>query len=278
MRFIVKIKILILNIKTVNKEIRFFIILASISITTMIVVNFINIKEGHLPLTAINTILMGLVAFWVAVRLNKRSAQLRVFGLFFFLFSLFTLLMTLPHLYLLFPHLDHEAFNQSLHWGYVIGHIFLYLSLAVFIRLPLHWAAPRLKNLGSAFFVILGAVTTLFNILLPNTPNYIHATGITMFNADPLVGKLVAINVVLAWVPAGIYFIVKGIRSQEKVLRSRSLLLGIGLMIATIGGPLHDISQKEIVFLIADIVVLIGIVVLGSGVLYQKEEKIKTLP
>ncbi|MDO8663765.1 MAG: hypothetical protein Q7K28_02940 [Candidatus Wildermuthbacteria bacterium] len=259
-----------------NKNIRFLIILFFISVFLMLGSNIVPFKEGHFPLTSTNLVLMGFITFWVAHRLfylKKKDYQFRIFGLFFFLFFLFVLIMAIPHLLLLLPHLEHKIFRQGMHLGYLIGHIFLYLSLVVFIRLPLNWVAPRFKNIGSAFFLLLGGVTTILNFLLPSLPEYNHSTGITLFNVNPLVGKLVALNVVLAWVPTGIYFIVKGMRGLEKNLRRRCMLLGIGLLVATIGGPLHDISREAVMFLIADIVVLAGIVILAVGVMYEGEDK-----
>ncbi|MDO8424557.1 MAG: hypothetical protein Q7S70_01295 [bacterium] len=259
-----------------NKEIRFLAILFIVSASAMLGAHIIHFQGGHFPLTAINLISMGFVSFWISFRLfssTRKDFQLRIFASFFFLFFLFMISMIIAHIPLFFYHKDHEIFSRDMHWGYLIGHIFLYLSLAVFIRLPLHWVAPRLKNAGSVFFLLLGGVTTVLNVLKPSLPEYSHSTGITFFNVDPLVGKLVALNVLLVWVPAGIYFIVKGVRSQERNVRWRALLLGIGLLVATLGGPLHDISREPIVFLIADIVVLAGIIILASGVMYRDKSE-----
>lgn len=262
-----------------NRDIRLLIVLFSVSTLLMLGANIIHFRGGHFPLSAVNWLLIGFVTFWVAFRLlflKKKDSQLRIFGSFFFLFSLFISTMAIAHLPLFLPHSVHEFFSKSMHWGYLISHIFLYLSLVVFIRLPLDWVAPRFKNLGSAFFIFLGGVTTVLNFLRISSPEYNHSTGITLLNVDPLLGKLVALNVALAWVPAGIYFIVKGARSQEKNVRIRSILLGIGLLAATIGGPLHDISRQAIVFLIADIVILAGIIILASGTMYRQEDKNQT--
>lgn len=259
-----------------NREITFLIILFFATIFLMVGANFIQFQEGHFPVSAANWLLIGLITLWIALRLffsGKKDFQLRVFGLFFFLFSLFILMMAVAHLPLFLFHENHELFEQTMHLGYAIGHIFLYLSFAVFIQLPLQWIAPHFKNLGSAFFLLLGGVTTTLNFLLPSLPEFSHATGVTLLNVSPLVGKLVALNVVLAWVPAGIYFIVKGARSHEKNVRWRAMLLGIGLIVATIGGPLHDISQQAMMFLVADIVVLAGIVIVASGVMYKIQEQ-----
>ena len=259
-----------------DRNIRLLIILFFTSAFLMAAGTIIKFRGGHFPLSALNWLLIGFITAWVALRLfssDRKDSQLNTFNLFFILFSLFISIMAFAHFPLFLPHstANHELFSKIMHWGYAVGHIFLYLALAVFVRLPLNWASPRLKNLGSAFFLLLGGLTTVLNFLMPSLPEFSHATGVTLLNVNPLVGKLVALNVVLAWVPSAIYFIVKGARSREKIIRRRALLLGTGLLIATIGGPLHDISQQAIMFFIADVVVLAGIVILASGVMYKEE-------
>jgi hypothetical protein len=258
-----------------NKNIRLLIILFFTSALLMAAGTIIKFQGGHFPLSALNWLLIGFITAWVAFRLfslNKKDSQISAFNLFFLFFSLFISIMAFAHFPLFFQHdvNNHKLFSQTMHLGYAIGHIFLYLSLAVFVRLPLNWASPRFKNIGSAFFLLLGGVTTVLNFLMPSLPEFSHSAGVTLLNVNPLVGKLVALNVVLAWVPSGIYFIVKGASSQEKIIRRRALLLGIGLLVATIGGPLHDISQQAMMFFIADVVVLAGIVILASGVMYKE--------
>jgi hypothetical protein len=258
-----------------NRDIKILISLFFTSAFLMAAGTIIKFQGGHFPLSALNWLLIGFITAWVAFRLfssNKKDSQLVTFNLFFLFFSLFISIMAFAHFPLFLPHSrnNHELFSQIMHLGYATGHIFLYLSLAVFVRLPLNWASPRLKNIGSAFFLLLGIVTTVLNFLMPSMPEFSHATGVTLLNVAPLVGKLVALNVVLAWVPSAIYFIVKGARSREKIIRRRAMLLGIGLLIATVVGPLHDISQQAMMFFIADVVVLAGIVILASGVMYKE--------
>lgn len=255
-----------------NKDIRFIVIFFFINAALMVWGYFS--QKVFVPLTGNAHLLMGLVTFWAAARLfsakNKDSAT-RTFSLFFFFFSMFMLFMTLPHLLLAMPDKYRAMFGQGMNWGYIIGHVFTYLSLAVFIRIPLAWTFPKLKNLGTAFFLLFGSVITFINIIRPNTPVFNTATGITLLNADPLVGKLIAIIAALAFVPAAVYFIIKGIRSKEGIVRGRALLFGIGLVVTTIGGPIHDVARQRILFLVADILALAGLCILTMGVFYKAD-------
>lgn len=252
-----------------NRDIRFVIVLFLVE-AVLLTVSYINASNGFIPLTAVSHISMSIVTFFVASRLfaTKKRGETRSFGVFFLLASIFTFLIALPHIYLLFSK-DQNTFAKIMDLGYIVGHIFLYLSLAVFIRIPLQWIYPKLKNLGTAFFLTLGAVTTILNVMRPGSPVFDSSTGLTLLNVDPLVGKFVAITAILAWVPAGIYFIVKGIKTHEKVVRVRALFIGIGLLVAIIGGPLHDVAKQTIHYLIADIVALAGFSIIAIGVLYK---------
>lgn len=237
--------------------------------------------DAHFPLGGFSWLVMALVLFIIARRLHLKNVerkgldvQVKAFAIFFTCFGAFLFIMFLPHTSLLFSHhYAHEAFGLQMNWAYIIGHLFLYLGLAAFIRIPLSLAFPKLVPWGFWFFLALGALTTMVNIFLPNTPVFHHPSGLTLLGANPLVGALVAINVTLAWVPAGIYFIWSGIASQDSFVRMRGLLLGSGLLITTIGGPLHDIVESALMFLIADVVTILGVVVIASGVFLTSPQK-----
>ncbi len=261
-----------------NKEIRYIIILFLLNALLMGWAYF-NGNTGHVPVTGISHLLMGVVTSWVAIRLffiKNKTSDLITFALFFSFLSLFLLFMALPHTYLLFPRKNDEAFINAMQWGFIIGHMFTYLAHATFVRLTLGWSVPRLKNLGTVFFslgtpffLIFGGIITAFNIMRPGNPVFDLATGLTLFHSDPLVGNLIAIETSLLFIPSAIFFIVKGIKSQEKIVRNRALFIGFGLVVTTIGGPLHDIAQVSLVVLMADTLVLAGLCILAVGVFYK---------
>ncbi len=256
-----------------NKEIKTLIIVFIFAVILMFLSYFQSAPFSHFPITGISTLLMAIMSGVVGIRLimnKERTENITNFAFFFLLFALFMFFMFIPKVFLFFPHgEDHTLFNELMHWGYVIGHAFLYISLAVFIRIPLSFTYKKWKNIGSIFFLFLGTVTTIINIIYPNQTSFDHSTGVTILGVNSLVGGLVGVNVLLAWVPAGIYFLYHAYKKTNPIVRRKSLLLGLGLIITTIGGPLHDISYEPLILFIADIVVLLGIAVLASGVFYD---------
>lgn len=65
-------------------------------------------------------------------------------------------------------------------------------------------------------------------------------------------------------------------RDNKNSGRMRAILLGLGLIVITLGGPTHGIAQDAFIFLIADILILSGIAIIASSIFYHvpmKEEK-----
>ncbi len=255
-----------------NKEIRTLTISSILAIVIMFLSYFQWFVFEHFPVSATGMILMAIISGVVGVRLlsrEDRDENILNFGIFFSLFSIFQLFLFIPHVSLFFPHSeDHIVFTEMMRWGYIVGHVFLFASLAVFIRIPLSFIREKWKNAGSAVFVGLGTLTTVLSAANPLDLLFDHSVGITVFNVDPTVGALIALNAFLAWIPAGIFFLYLGLKSKDRFLRRRGVLLGIGLITTTIGGPLHAVPEPAILF-IAETVTLLGITILACGVFYE---------
>jgi hypothetical protein len=54
----------------------------------------------------------------------------------------------------------------------------------------------------------------------------------------------------------------------------RSLLLGSGLLILIVAGPLHDVAKTPGMYVVADIVTMFSLIILASGVVYRIESRI----
>lgn len=236
-------------------------------------------KTFLVPLTGISHLLDGLVFIWIALKLNKamredgaKDLSQKYFMGFFASTGIFQVLMGLPH-FLLYK--SSELFPQAMAWAYIDGHIFLYLALALTISVPLQLYFPsqqKLKTLIFSFFLIFGTVITFLNILNPNTPVFDANSGITFLNASPLIGKLIPIIAILSWVPAGVIFIYKGIKARhDRLVFVRSMLLGVGLLMLVVFGPLHDIATTASQYLVADIFTMVGFLTMASGVFYQQK-------
>lgn len=246
-----------------------FSIFTIIMILTYVLIVFGGFK---LPLSTINFFCTAVVSLWIFWRLRQKksegeevTSQIRDFTLAYLLFGIFMLSLSLPTFILPF---NQELYSPWSVWTHKIGHLFLFLSLVFFVRVPLAWINPKLKNLGSTVVFIFGAVTGYLNIITPSGATLLDS-GINIRQIDPTVGTLIILNVVLSWMPTALYFLYRAIRAQDHFTKIRSLLFGLGFLITILGGPTHNIIQSPLVFLIADIMTLIGIALIASGVFYQ---------
>lgn len=255
------------------KEIRIIIYLAALLVGSMISAYLLTLRGVKLPLSHIDWLATGSISLWISYRLRQKffgnySSEIRDFQWFFFYFGLFLLTLASS---------GFAAYSDPVFYSTVatithrIGHIFFFFSAVFFIRIPLSWYSPKLKNAGSLIFLLLGAITTLLNLLRPGSSE-LHTSGINIRHLDPLVGQLI-ISVGLTWLPIAGYFLYRGFKSHEHVVRMRAILLGFGLIVITLGGPTHGIAQNAPVFLTADILILIGIAIIASSIFYSEPIK-----
>lgn len=234
-------------------------------------------KSFLVPVTGITHFLDGLIFIFGAMKINKSLAannskdlSMKYFMWFFASTGIFQVMMGLPHLLL---YKSAELFPQAIAWAYMEGHIFLYIGLAYTIIVPLQLYYPerqKIKKSVFSFFLIFGAVITWINIFNPNAPVFDVKSGITLLNADALVGILIPIIATLSWLPTGVIFIYKGIKArQDHFIFVRSLLIGSGLLIMLFSGPQHDIATTALRFFIADIFTMLGFLTCAAGVFYK---------
>lgn len=225
------------------------------------------------PLTGLVHTIDGIIVMIIASKLWRDPAtrqstnSAKTYFLYFFItVGIFQLIMGLTHLIL---YINAGMFVEVMNWGYIIGHVFLYLSLALALMVPLELIFPgkKIKYYAASLIGIFGLAITYINITKPTHPVYESTTGITFFNVDPAVGGLIPIIVLLSWGVAAIMFIINGIKSRRnRIVLVRSLVISVGFIITIVGGPLHDVAKTSAQFLIADILTLLGFLTLASGI------------
>lgn len=243
--------------------------------------SFLSLQKIFLlPLTGLTHLIDGAVSIllgiklWHALKAEKESAVAKKYFAYFFLFlGIFQLILALPHLSLYF---NPGSFPMLMALALIIGHIFLYIALAftLLASLELYLSNKKIKYAAFSAITLLGAFITYTNIIKPNNPIFDTKTGITLLNANPAVGQLILIIVLLGWGVSAIIFIYNGIRLYRinNNATACNLLIALGLIFLIMGGPLHDIAKKSVHYLIADLLVLIGFMLMASGVFYWTEE------
>lgn len=163
-------------------------------------------------------------------------------------------------------------------WGYALGHVFLYLSLAVYIFAPFKIIAPNRKLIPAiiaSITVVAGAVVSYINFdVYINTndvsqlPEYVN--DVVVWNPPEIVFIFIAGGTLTLWILFGtVIFWYHARQTKNPFLRRRSFLIGLGLLVTAIGGPLHDGPLEGASILIADVITSLGFVIIAFGVLLR---------
>lgn len=228
--------------------------------------------------TLVGTLIMFTASIAIARRVHGANAPalrpVRLFGRFFAVFGVFFLLMWLPNVLL---STNPAAFPEAMAWGYVVGHIFLYIAFLT-AALMLCAIVPRLAGkerwvvvIGSIFMVyqtVINAITMIWG----RQPSYNYEQSLVQYNAAPIVGAGIGVIALITIFPAGILFIMNAVRNPAQRLRSG--LMGSGFLAMTIGGPMHDVATGWQMYAVADVVTIIGMLLTGLGVLYRLDQAI----
>lgn len=233
-------------------------------------------------LTALTTLIGSfamLSSWWFVGQRIKRSggtvpAQVRYLRTFFLYMGNFFMIMFLPHLAIkTYP----DQFPLLMAWGYVVGHIFLYLALLKVAQL-LFSLAPRLAPKAKIMLSLGGIVAVLLTIanfitmVNGRRPEFDYEQSVTLFNAAPVVGAGIAFFAAITVFPTAILMVINGVRNPEA--RTKSFLLGAGLFLLMAAGPLHDNAKTAQVYIIADVFSILSLFILTAGVAYRMEERL----
>lgn len=235
-----------------------------------------------MPLTAFTMLLasISLLGSWFIIgqRIKSnpegRNYQAFLMSRYFLFMGIFCLLMFAPHILL---NSRPAAFPLVMAWGYTVGHIFCYIGFFYILRLTFSMV-PRLSNkdnLAIALGVIVTTGLTVLNaitMIWGTQPAFDASKSVTLFNANPALGAGIAISGALTVVPAAILMLYNGFTNPTA--RLRSFLLGGGFIVGMIAGPLHDNATTANVYMFADLITIVGVVITTSGVLYRIDEKI----
>jgi hypothetical protein len=240
-----------------------------------------------IPLTAITTVVGVFVMFGAWLFVGQRMKQshavilrpVQLFNQFFLSMAIFFTIMAVPHIWLF---TDPTRFPIWMAWGYVVGHIFLYLAFINIIRMTFT-IVPRLTPkaplaIGAAIVVTVGVtIINAITMIFGTQPSYDYVQHVTQFNASPIVGASIGIFAALAVFPPAVLFIVNAFKSQGN-RRVRSLILGGGLILLMTAGPLHDVAKNWQTYMLADVLSILSIIVTGAGVVYRLEQSLTVEP
>jgi len=189
---------------------------------------------------------------------------------FFLNMAIFGGLMAIPYFWL---HVSPSAFSTAMAWGYVVGHVFIYLAclsvaLMVCTLVPKLAGAGRIITVIWVLFIIAITAINARTMIWGVQPIFDTNLSLTEFRASPIVGAGIGAQAMVGLFPAFILFAIgaaKGTGSR----RLKSVLLAIGFLVIIAGGPMHDLARTAGVYATADLLTTLGVLLLGAGIGYQ---------
>lgn len=213
-----------------------------------------------------------LIAFKVRERYlksGKTDLLLKSFLMIFFLWSIFEFTRGFPYIFIILG--KGELFSLAMKYGYIAGNLLLTVTAlyGFMFSSSLYW--PDKQKLGIGAILFLGLINIIILIKTPFSPEYLASEGITLMNLPPVAEPPILLVILIGWGILAIIFLLEAIRGKiEKVLRTRAWLIGVGIILAIISGPLHGILKSAIGILSLDIMSLAGKLLTAIGVLVFK--------
>lgn len=218
----------------------------------------------------------GLVFFLIALRVRKGYLKggktdilLKSFMMMFFFWGVFEWLRAAPHIYIILGRED--LFPQAMRWGYIISHFFLVLAAAYAFVIPasLYW--PKWQKLGIGLIIFFGIINAIILIATPFIPEYHMEEGFTLMNGPLIALPPLGLALAMGLGTTAVVFLGKALKGEVKgILRIRSWLIGIGILLIIISGPSHNFVKTAGGTFFLDMISLTGKIVTAVGVLVFK--------
>ena len=166
--------------------------------------------------------------------------------------------------------------------GFGIGVFVKLIGLAFLVRLVLSYIWPKLEKIG--FYLLLvfnfGVLPLNLTYATVNFPGLNPQTGQFPINLPVGVGLVSFLFLLPALIIPGIVFVKKGLQSEDKSVRLRGTLIGLGLILFVISIATCGIVTRVIPLFFNNVLVALSglIVMLGINSAFRKEKPEKIFP
>jgi len=198
---------------------------------------------------------------------------------FFLYMAIFGGFMAIPYFWL---HISLSAFSTVMAWGYVVGHIFIYLA-CLSVALMVCSLVPRLANASRivtivwVLFIIAITAINAKTMIWGVQPIFDTSLSLTEFRASPIVGAGIAAQAMVGLFPAFVLFAIGAAKGSDS-RRLKSVLLAAGFLVIIAGGPMHDLARTAGLYATADLLTTLGVLLLGIGIGYQVDTSLVAAP
>lgn len=199
-------------------------------------------QAGSLVIAAVSGLMY--LRFWKTTQ-EKDIYTIKVLSKSFAFFTLFQLVLGAR---ILFPELS----QIQLAGFQLFAHISLFISLAYFTKIATYIYKPKISNYVFGGTLVYGAAAIFL-----------------MLKEWAIITPLIAIPSFIVWIGLGTLVFYNMAREREGVERTKMILMGTGLLIIALAGPLHGAAQTGTQLAAVEGATIIGIFALATGVYWK---------
>ncbi|MFH1236182.1 MAG: hypothetical protein V1685_04570 [Parcubacteria group bacterium] len=221
------------------------------------------------PITPTIDLLNGVLCAFLAWKLHRSLRQNpshRVLHLFaqLYVFLIFAYLaFSLPRF---FVPLDQQAIGV----GFLVAHVFLFLAAGYLVRVTTFFFRANWELPAFWLFLTLAVGAMIVGVMNFQEPYYNTTTGITDWNIDPMFGTLTTVIFLIVLVPSSLFFFYQGIKTRNTVIRTRSILIALGIALLLVALAIYYNSGTSTLFFISDLFSLSAFLSTFIGVYYKR--------
>lgn len=231
--------------------------------------------NSHLPITPLIDFGNSIICFFCALRLyrsHQKEGQDKVIEYFYKAYTA----MVVAYLFFSLPRLILPDDSFLLGAGFILAHVFLFLAAAYFLTITIYFIKPKLHRAFFWIFLVLALGAITLSIINLNYPVYDRSTGITNWNIDPSVGIVFTILFALVLVPCAIFYYYQGLKSQDKIVKVRSLLIATGLILLMVAAYTYYSAETQLKSLVSDLFSFTALLTIFFGVYYKRHYNLRT--
>lgn len=143
----------------------------------------------------------------------------------------------------LFPHATLPIFYPSvaaITLSHLLAHIFLFISAILIARVAVSFFKPSWKTAVTVTVALIGFIAVVVQYVQPDVVFSIPTSKYPLVRSSVLYAYLNLLSNLASFGFAGVFMLVMGLRSTEKLVRGRAILMGLGMLnVPIIGFLIH---------------------------------------
>jgi len=214
----------------------------------------------------LNAVVTGVLAYRLfrAYQLEPNSVTLRSFLIAY-------LCLMFAYIFLSSSRIFFSNDQGVLATSFTIGNGFFLLTLAYFSRVVLTFALPKFRQPFFVLALTIVATAFIWSMFSPAQPITDPTTGITSWNITLVPAILSGLLVLSVLLPSSFLFIRRGLAAKgNRVVRVRSLSLGIGSFLYICSGVFFYATNSETLAAINDLLSIFALIIIFLGVAYHR--------